>query len=134
MCSSRSTPKPLLAAAVAAAGLALAAPAAAQDLKGEPAGRVSADSVMVKLKAWTLGFRKAEVQAGSVTFRVENVGNAPHSLAIEGQGTDKRVEGLILPHQAKTVAFELKPGEYRLYCPVKGHAGKGMEATLKVTE
>lgn len=119
----------------ALAGAMLASPAAAaQDTSEESAGRIAANSVLVRMEAGTLGFEEAGVKAGEVTFRVENVGDIPHRLTIEGPDTKTGVEDLILPHTAETLTVELKPGTYRLYCPLEDHAEQGMEATLTAAE
>lgn len=117
----------------ALAGVLLAFPAtAAEDEEPEKAGRMGPQTVLVKLQAWSLGFDEAEVEAGRITFRVENADKAPHSFAIKGDGVDKRPWQFIIPLESKTTAIELKPGTYTLYCPIEAHAEKGMKATLKV--
>jgi plastocyanin len=114
--------------------VASAGPAAAQEITAEPAGKVAPQSLLIKLKPWTLGFEEAEVEAGLISFRIENPSTSPHGFRIQGPGTGWRTDGLILPQEARTIAVELEPGTYTLTCPVEGHADKGMTATLTVTE
>jgi hypothetical protein len=118
-----------------ALGLAVAAgSAAAQEIAHEPAGAVGPQSVFVKLKAGTLGFDRASIKAGRVSVRIENTGDRPYALAIRGPGLDWRTDGLLLPHEARTQAFELEPGRYTLTSPRDGAPAEGMTATLEVTE
>jgi plastocyanin len=123
------------AAALFGVAAVLAAPSAgAQEPTAEAAGKMAEQSVLVKLKAGTLGFDTAEVKAGQVSFRIENTGNDPHGFRVQGPDTDWRSEQLILPQEARTIALDLKPGTYTLTCPLEDHAAEGMKATLTVTE
>ena len=65
-------------------------------------------------------------------FKVTNDGEEPHALRITGRGLDRR-SGPIEPGDSKTIAvFLKKDGTYRVWCPLDGHAGKGMRATVVV--
>lgn len=123
-----------LAAAVslAAAGLPAGTAAAQDGETSRTAGAMGARAVLVKLQSWTLGFDSAEVAAGEVTFRIENVGTAPHGFAIRGEGVDRVLADIVLPKGVRTEAISLEAGSYTLYCPIEGHAENGMTATLSV--
>ena len=95
---------------------------------------------------------------GRNVWEVANAGQAHHNLTIcpgdPGQCVGDAVtqEVLVKPADARdpdalpdstdalvlgagsttTVAFDLDPGRYRLYCAVPNHVAKGMEAIIKV--
>jgi uncharacterized cupredoxin-like copper-binding protein len=76
---------------------------------------------------------KLTAKAGTVTFTLDNPtsNQAPHAIAIEGNGVDK--DGTtVQPGGKSTVTVDLKPGTYEFYCPVDGHRQAGMEGTLTV--
>lgn len=95
---------------------------------------------------------------GEQVWEVTNVGAAHHNLTIcpgdPGQCAAEPViqDVLVKPADARdpealpdatdalvvgagsttTVAMDLEPGRYRLYCAVPNHVAKGMEAVIKV--
>ena len=69
--------------------------------------------------------------AGRIAFNVENGGKETHAFEIEGNGIEQKTNELSRGNTA-ALEVELKPGTYTIYCPVKGHRGKGMEKTLTV--
>jgi uncharacterized cupredoxin-like copper-binding protein len=95
---------------------------------------------------------------GRSVWEVANVGQAHHNLTIcpgdpgECVGDTVIQEVLVKPADARdpdalpdstdalvvgsgsttTVAVDLDPGRYRLYCAVPNHVAKGMEAIIKV--
>jgi plastocyanin len=83
------------------------------------------------------GFRfdkkNASAKAGSVTLTLDNPSSdqAPHAIAIEGNGVDKDGK-TVQPGSKSTVTAKLKPGKYDFYCPVDSHRQQGMEGTLTV--
>ena len=72
--------------------------------------------------------------AGSTTFVVSNIGQAPHNFEIEGQGIEEAFEDALPPDDTQTMQVLLQPGTYRVYCPVGDHAERGMVVELVVTE
>ena len=69
--------------------------------------------------------------AGRVSFNVENGGKETHAFEIEGNGIEEKTNELSAGNSA-ALEVELRPGTYTIYCPVKGHRGKGMEKKLTV--
>lgn len=69
--------------------------------------------------------------AGPLAFNVENGGKEDHAFEIEGNGIHQKTNVL---KRGNTAALEvnLKPGTYTIYCPVDGHADKGMKTTVTV--
>lgn len=101
------------------------------------------------------------VEAGTWTVDVRNAGNSHHNLTVCRSDDPDTCEGEIVrnrmlrrPPQARdqtfykdvndgltlgkdwdaTVAYDLEPGTYRLWCAVLGHAAAGMQTTLTVTD
>ena len=68
---------------------------------------------------------------GRVAFNVENGGKEKHAFEIEGNGIEEKTDELTGGNTA-SLEVELRPGTYTVYCPVKGHAEKGMKKTLVV--
>jgi uncharacterized cupredoxin-like copper-binding protein len=68
---------------------------------------------------------------GSYTFDVVNEGKIGHDLEIEGKGVEEKTPNIDSGQSAKLPA-DLKPGKYRFYCTVPGHAQSGMEADVTV--
>jgi uncharacterized cupredoxin-like copper-binding protein len=69
--------------------------------------------------------------AGRVAFNVENGGKETHAFEIEGNGIEQKTNELTRGNTA-SLEVDLKPGTYTIYCPVAGHAEKGMKKTVTV--
>ena len=69
--------------------------------------------------------------AGRVAFNVENGGKETHAFEIEGNGIEQKTNELTRGNTA-ALEVDLKPGTYTVYCPVNGHAEKGMKKTVTV--
>jgi hypothetical protein len=69
---------------------------------------------------------------GHVRLVVRNAGKYPHALAIRGAGVNKRTP-VIKPGKSAVLLVDLRSGSYSLWCPVPGHAARGMKATLSLT-
>ena len=73
----------------------------------------------------------ATLPAGKVGFNVENGGKEDHAFEIEGNGVHAKTEVLSRGGSA-SLTVDLKPGTYTVFCPVKGHAKKGMKTEVVV--
>jgi uncharacterized cupredoxin-like copper-binding protein len=73
-----------------------------------------------------------QLASGKTAFVVRNAGKYEHSFEIAGEGLDKKFLLAVDPNETKTLDVDLKPGTYKVRCPVKGHEAKGMEASLTV--
>lgn len=71
------------------------------------------------------------VKAGAVTFVLKNEGRYTHDFRVEGQGVDAKAPKV---GSGRTLEWRitLKPGTYRISCPVSNHADRGMVGTLTV--
>ena len=68
---------------------------------------------------------------GVYEFDVRNVGKSEHALEVEGQGMEVETKPFGPGKSAKLKA-DLKPGTYKLYCPVANHEQLGMTAKLTI--
>jgi hypothetical protein len=89
----------------------------------------------VTLDEWSLRVDRDGLAAGDVTFRVMNVGESPHVLAVAGADVSARTPA-IEPGGTQSLTVTLGPGTYRLACPDSAdgasHAGRGMSAPFVV--
>ncbi|HEX8646292.1 MAG TPA: cupredoxin domain-containing protein [Thermoleophilaceae bacterium] len=68
----------------------------------------------------------------TLEIRARNAGARPHALAVAGRAVDRRTRTLA-PGESQSLRVKLsKPGRYRWWCPVDGHARRGMSGTITV--
>lgn len=68
----------------------------------------------------------------TLVIRARNAGERPHALAVEGRSVEARMRTLA-PGESEQLRVELaKPGRYRWWCPVDGHARRGMRGSVTV--
>jgi plastocyanin len=72
-------------------------------------------------------------RAGEVTVRAGNEGRLPHALRVmQGERELMRI-GTLLPGESGSATERLRPGGYRLVCPIANHEELGMYGQLTVT-
>ena len=74
----------------------------------------------------------ALIGAGATMFNVTNTGNETHGLEIEGNGIEKALKPRLKKGENGSLQVDLKPGTYKVYCPVIGHKWRGMSLDLTV--
>ena len=122
----------------AALALAVALPLAGCGGGGgteEAAGGEQAAAKTIRVTATEFAFEPATVSVdapGTYTFVVANEGKAPHALAIDGPSVDGKSATVQGGDTAELTVELSEAGEYRIVCPVEGHAGQGMTGTLVV--
>jgi plastocyanin len=72
--------------------------------------------------------------AGAITFKVTNAGSKKHNFKIEGNGMEKKLKSNLEHGESETMQVDLKPGTYKVSCPILGHGHKGMKLDLTVTK
>lgn len=72
--------------------------------------------------------------AARTTFRVTNAGTMEHTFQIEGEGVDESLGRNLEPGESATLTADLRPGSYRVWCPLGDHADRGMRKEIRVTE
>lgn len=97
---------------------------------GEPASA----SLAVSLTDFALNPDRLSAPAGTeLTISVTNDGQAPHTLAVDTGAGVKETPQLGPGEAATLVVPALRPGEYRMFCSVPGHADLGMVGSLTVS-
>jgi hypothetical protein len=102
-------------------------------------GVVSADpteapaAVNVMLKEYEVRMPTI-LKPGSHLFKVKNDGTEPHGLTVEGNGTTVSLPTNARPGETESLPVDLAPGTYRVFCPVDGHADRGMSVEITVSE
>jgi uncharacterized cupredoxin-like copper-binding protein len=88
-------------------------------------------SVEVKLTEYKIEM-PALIGTGATTFNVTNTGNETHGFEIEGNGIEKALKPRLKKGESGSLQVDLKPGTYKVYCPVIGHKWHGMSLDLTV--
>jgi uncharacterized cupredoxin-like copper-binding protein len=87
--------------------------------------------VEVKLTEYQIEM-PASLGAGVTTFKVTNAGKETHGFEIEGNGIEKALKPRLKKGGSSSLQVDLKPGTYKVYCPVHGHKAHGMSLDLTV--
>ena len=89
--------------------------------------------VQVVAQEYSYSLSRRKVKAGKVIIELVNHGQDTHDLDL------KRVGGTrvwhfpeVQPGHYVDRMLRLRPGKYRLWCPIGGHAALGMVTTLRV--
>jgi hypothetical protein len=100
--------------------------------KDDPAARppIAQSAEEVQLLEYRIQIPET-LAAGKSRFRVENAGHENHALEIEGNGIEAKT-AILSRGNVADLEVDLKPGTYTVYCPVAGHAEKGMKKTITV--
>jgi len=120
------TSRTRLAVAILLLGVTAIAAAQDQTKKASPA------TVEVKLTEYAIEMPES-LPAGPTTFVISNEGRKTHSFVLEGEATEEKLESSLRPHATANLEVALKPGKYRVYCPIGSHEARGMSMTLLVT-
>lgn len=114
----------------AAAQTAIATPLS--QLPGAATPAPGANVVQVKESEYKIDM-PTSLPAGSITFHVTNAGTTQHSLEIQGQGVDVKLDNPLNPGDSKDWTVNLAAGSYKVFCPIDGHKDLGMQVDLMVT-
>ncbi|HET6409647.1 MAG TPA: cupredoxin domain-containing protein [Chthoniobacteraceae bacterium] len=90
-----------------------------------------ARKIEVRLTEHQISMPKS-LEAGKTAFVVTNSGTEKHNFGIEGQGLDKKFMLNLGPNDTKTLNVDLKPGTYKVFCPVGENAADGMSLNITV--
>jgi len=93
-------------------------------------------SSRLQVKAYDYGFilSRPAVKAGRVTIEFFNTGEDTHNLRLKRLHSRARIRGTrdVERSERLTRTFRLRPGTFRLFCSLPGHAKAGMNARLQV--
>jgi uncharacterized cupredoxin-like copper-binding protein len=92
----------------------------------------SKSAIRVTEREFKISLSATQVKTGVARFEIKNTGKFPHALAIAGHGVKARTK-IIQPGKSAVLLVTLKEGSYSVWCPVPGHAAKGMKTSLSVT-
>ena len=127
--------KILLCAIIFGAGCALAGCASSQHATGDTTYTRVDDQVLVEV---LLNEDKIHmpttIPGGDVVFQIKNIGTHEHNFKIAGQGVEAAPPHNLKPGESTELRVQLKPGTYKVTCPVGPHASLGMRLELTVTE
>ena len=73
-----------------------------------------------------------QLATGKTAFVVHNAGKEKHNFQIAGEGIDKKFTANLGPDETKVLQVDLKPGTYKVYCPVGDHEAEGMKLSVTV--
>jgi uncharacterized cupredoxin-like copper-binding protein len=91
----------------------------------------NARKVEVRLSEHKIEMPK-QLDSGKTAFVVTNGGAMKHNFEIAGEGLDKKFLMDVGPNETKTLHVDLKPGTYKVTCPVGDHKEHGMKLDLTV--
>ena len=81
------------------------------------------------------------VKSGELTVQLINVGEDEHNMDMQKVGPGNSPESPIIvavsaasKGASTPTTVDVEPGTYRMWCTLQGHAAKGMETTITVTE
>jgi uncharacterized cupredoxin-like copper-binding protein len=90
-----------------------------------------ARKVEVKLTEHRIDMPKS-LGSGKTAFVVTNSGKEKHNFQVAGGGIEKKFMIDLSPDETKTLHVDLKPGSYKVTCPINNHDEEGMRMTLTV--
>ncbi|MBA3833341.1 MAG: cupredoxin domain-containing protein [Chthoniobacterales bacterium] len=112
-------------------GSAVASPQPADAKKEAAAPDLAKGTVGVKLTEFRIEM-PSSISAGATTFKITNAGTETHGFEIEGNGIEKEIKPKLKKGRSGSLRVDLKPGTYKVYCPVDGHKTMGMSLKLTV--
>jgi len=88
-------------------------------------------TVNVTEREFAIKLSVRRVPVGVVHLVIKNSGKYSHALSVKEGALTKRTP-LIKPGKTASLTVTLRKGNVSLWCPVPGHAARGMKATLAV--
>ncbi|MDP4510117.1 cupredoxin domain-containing protein [Nonomuraea turcica] len=88
--------------------------------------------INVTVNEFSFLIAKQDLAAGTYTFMIDNVGSAPHAMALKGPGVGTQQSDVVDGGKKTEWTVALRPGTYEVWCPVGNHRTQGMETTLTV--
>ncbi len=92
----------------------------------------AATTVMVTETEFAIKLSQDTFTPGTYTFVTKNAGSATHALEIEGPGLDEAKTANLGSGKSQDLTVTLRPGTYKLYCPVGNHEAQGMKLEITV--
>jgi plastocyanin len=88
----------------------------------------------VVLREFSFAPDRMVVSAGQSSWTLQNAGQFPHNVHVEGNGVamDVKTDGPVAGGGSFTGSVNLAPGTYQVWCPVGNHREQGMVGMLTV--
>jgi hypothetical protein len=96
-----------------------------------PAAKAPA-RLMVEAREFSLVLSRTRLEAGPAIVQLAVRGEDGHDLKLVRRGVRARGVAETRPGETADWRGTLRPGRWRLYCSLPGHAAAGMRATLRV--
>lgn len=109
-----------------------ASAAASREAASPFSARYVGTTVRVTESEFSIALDRRSFRPGRYTFVIQNRGQVPHNLLINGPGAHSQASRLIAGGRAGSLTVTLRRGSYRLWCSVPGHDGAGMHTTITV--
>jgi uncharacterized cupredoxin-like copper-binding protein len=84
-------------------------------------------------KEFSITLSPSTFSPGTYTFNIENQGQFPHNLTIEGPGVDSEASPTIDGGESAELTVTLQKGSYELWCSVDSHKDQGMDINIDVS-
>jgi plastocyanin len=98
-----------------------------------PGSAAAPGSVTIHLSEYKLDPTALTLAAGTYDITAVNSGTIGHALELRGNGIDVHTKDFAYPPgHAEGFQVTLTPGTYQFFCPIDGHRGLGMRASLVV--
>jgi len=98
-----------------------------------PGSTASPESVTIHLSEYRLDPHALTLGEGTYNVAAVNSGTISHALELTGNGIDVHTKDFAYPPgHSEGFQVTLRPGTYQFFCPIDGHRGLGMQATLVV--
>jgi plastocyanin len=99
----------------------------------QPQPYVALKAITIEESEYKLSPNRVKLdKPGPYLFLAKNVGKTVHALELEGEGSEAQTDGAA-PGKSDPLDATLKPGRYKLYCPVGTHEEAGMVGTVTVS-
>ena len=87
----------------------------------------------VQAEEFHLVLSRPSVKAGVVEIELQNTGEDPHDLRLRRVGGHHTFTiPVTQPRGRRTIAINMRPGRYRLWCSLAAHRALGMQTVLRV--
>jgi hypothetical protein len=89
--------------------------------------------LFVSSKEWSLVLSRQTLKSGSARIQLYNAGEDAHDLRLRRVGGTRTLAiGETTPGEVGELRATLRPGKWKLWCSLPGHARAGMRAALVV--
>ena len=88
--------------------------------------------VIVTEREFSITLDRRLLRPGKYTFALQNKGENPHNLIVNGPGVRSQTPRPIAAGRSGSLTVTLRKGTYKLWCGLPGHETAGMHTTITV--